>query len=100
MRLYHIRFNVYHRDDVLEVVAHDVTSYVVAECPYQALFFVRSRLNSTPWQPCLSGENWQLIDPERYDQRLHSSDDIEDAITLGLVVLNIEHVDPKLAISA
>ena len=100
MRLYHIQFSVYHRDDILEIAAHDVASYVVAECPYQALFFVRSRLNNTPWKPCLLGESWQLVDPEKYDPQLHSSDDIEDAISLGLVVLNIEHADPKLAISA
>lgn len=100
MRLYHICFNVFHREDVLEADAHEVTSYVVAECPYQALFFVRSRLNNTPWSPSSEGESWELLDPESYDERKHSPEDIDDAVCFGLVVVNIDSPERTLAISA
>jgi hypothetical protein len=100
MRLYHISFKVFHRDDILEVAPQQVTSYVMAECPYQALFFVRSRLNNTPWKPGTEGEHWEMIDPDHIDPQRHSCEDIEDALCLGLVVLNIEAPNPKWAIPA
>jgi hypothetical protein len=90
MRLYHISFEVCHRDDFIQKEVQSVRSYIVAECPYQALFFVRSRLTNTPWVSKSGSEVWEILDTQAIDTQVHQLDDVLDAVELGLVVVNIE----------
>ena len=88
-RLYHISFEVNHRNDFFENYTLNANSYVVAECPYQALFLVRNRLAKTPWVNNPSSETWELLNAEQLDRTKHSMTDIMDAVQGGLVVVRV-----------
>lgn len=48
--LYCIRFSVSEKEDFLEQKKYRAIGYVAAECPYQAMFFVRHELSESNWE--------------------------------------------------
>lgn len=92
-RLYHICFDVAKQDRTHETPEHHVKSYVSAECPYQARFMVKSRLQSTSWVSVGKPECWEIVDAQAFDSNDHKPEDVQAAMELGLVVVNIESND-------
>jgi hypothetical protein len=92
-RLYHISFDVAEQSKAHQSPEHHVKSYVSAECPYQARFMVKSRLQDTPWVSVGKSECWEIVDTQTFDPKAHKPEDVQDAMELGLVVVNIESND-------
>ena len=89
-RIYHISFEVVHRSDFFENNKYSVHSYVVAECPYQALFQIRHRMASTPWVSNPASEAWELLNLDQLDRSKHKWSDIMDAVEQENAVINLE----------
>ena len=89
-RIYHISFEVVHRSDFFENNKYSVNSYVVAECPYQALFQIRHRMASTPWVSIPASEAWELLNLDQLDRSKHKWNDIMDAVEQENAVINLE----------
>ena len=88
--LYAIKFTVSDKADFLEELRHKALAYVLAECPYQAMFFVRNKLIKGKWT---SNQNEAIkrIEPEQYQNLKFIKQKKEHQFSPKDVILNIKN---------
>lgn len=62
MRIYHLKFKVHDKLEVIAEQLFEATALVRAECPFESLFFLRNHLQQTKW--CSLGEEEIVIAPQ------------------------------------
>ena len=86
--LYAIKFTVSDKSDFFEELKHKALAYVLAECPYQAMFFVRNKLLGGKWSSN-ENENIEKIEPLQYKSLNFNTQKKHSQMNLKDVVLNI-----------
>lgn len=87
MHLYKMDFQVFRRQDALHLQPIPARGFVSAECPFEALYFIRSRVARLPFE--MEGDNleWQKIElPDLEEGERFSA---EAASKTHLVVVDI-----------
>jgi hypothetical protein len=88
--LYSIKFTVSDKSDFFEELRHKALAYVLAECPYQAMFFVRNKLLGGKWSSN-KNENIEKIEPLQYKSLKAITQKNNREFNSKDVILNINH---------
>jgi hypothetical protein len=89
--LYAIKFTVSDKADFFEELKHKALAYVLAECPYQAMYFVRNKLLGGKWN---SNEN-EFVEKIKPQHRLELHQKGSEPLMPKDVYLDI-HYNPQL----
>jgi hypothetical protein len=92
--LYAIKFTVSDKADFFENLSHKALAYVLAECPYQAMYFVRHKLLGGNWNSN-EDESIEKIEPHHYNN-LELENDNNSLFNSKDVFLDIK-LKPQLA---
>lgn len=83
--LYAIKFTVSDKKDFFETLKRKAKAYVSAECPLQAMFFIRNKLMGSEWVSN-GNEKFEKLDIQSYDSSFHAPHHIQAALNNNTVI--------------